>query len=827
MMPTMHAAPSSCRAARAILAAIALGALAACSGGGAPTTQTPVTTAAPVLDYTGPAPATADVQAFRINLWENVKANNRCGSCHNATGQAPRFARNDDVNLAYQEASALVTLSQPDQSRLVAKVGGGHNCWLQATSACADTMTVWIRNWAGAIAGGGRTIQLQPPPLVDVGASKTFPADSALYQSTVYPLVRQHCARCHASNAAVPQSPFFASNDAAEAYAAAREKINLDNPALSRLVVRLRDEFHNCWSDCASSSNAMLAAVTNFANGIALTQIDPTLVVSKALTLYDGTVAAGGNRYDAAVIALYEFKTGMGAVAYDTSGVEPAAHLNISGDVTWMGGWGINIRAGGKAQAATASSRKLAQMIRSTGEFSIEAWAAPANVVQENAYVVSYSGGTTARNLTLAQREYQYETLVRSTRTDANGAPAMLTNAQDRDAQAALQHLVLTYDPVNGRRLYVNGNDTQDRDAQGGGGLTDWDDSFALVLGNETSGNRQWQGVLRLVAVHNRALSASQIQQNFAAGVGERYFMLFSVAHLTNVPQSYIMFEASQYDSYAYLFAKPTFISLDANATPGSLPIKGVRIGVNGMEARAGQAYVPLDVTVGGSNYTPASGQLLATVGTVIGLEKGPASDQFFLTFERIGTNSRSYPDPVPPAPAPPPDDPPEAEVGLRTFDEINATFAQITGVPPTTAAVAQTFAQVRQALPAIEQIGTFGSSAQTGIAQLAIKYCSALVDDAALRGAFFPGLDLNTPAASYFGAAGSANRNLLIDPLWNRAVGTGLATQPAEADVRSELNNLITRLTAGATGNASGRTATVAKATCAAVLGSGATIVQ
>ena len=43
-----------------ILAALAT--LAACSGGGAPTEVNPVTTPPPVADYTGPAPANADVQ---------------------------------------------------------------------------------------------------------------------------------------------------------------------------------------------------------------------------------------------------------------------------------------------------------------------------------------------------------------------------------------------------------------------------------------------------------------------------------------------------------------------------------------------------------------------------------------------------------------------------------------------------------------------------------------------------------------------------------------------------------------------------------------------
>src|SRR5216110_2689080 len=166
---------------RWITAAAAIAVLAACSSGGAPTVVNQVTTPATVSDYTGPASADGDVQAFRINLWENIKANNRCGSCHNAGGQTPMFARNDDVNLAYQAANSVVNLSQPDQSRMVLKVAGGHNCWLQSPPACADTLTVWIRNWAGASATGGTQIQLQAPAIKEVGGSKSFPATSAAF----------------------------------------------------------------------------------------------------------------------------------------------------------------------------------------------------------------------------------------------------------------------------------------------------------------------------------------------------------------------------------------------------------------------------------------------------------------------------------------------------------------------------------------------------------------------------------------------------------------------------------------------------------------------
>jgi len=138
-------------------AALALCAvLAACAGGGAPTQQNPVTSPPTVQDYTGPAPSNADVQAFKLNLWENIKAADRCGGCHHAGGQSPEFARTDDVNLAYQAATSVVNLVQPDQSRMVVKVGGGHNCWLASASACADTLTTWIRNWAGSSATGGK-----------------------------------------------------------------------------------------------------------------------------------------------------------------------------------------------------------------------------------------------------------------------------------------------------------------------------------------------------------------------------------------------------------------------------------------------------------------------------------------------------------------------------------------------------------------------------------------------------------------------------------------------------------------------------------------------
>jgi hypothetical protein len=812
------------------VALIVLALLAACSSSGPATSANPVTAAPTAQAYSGPAPDNADVQAFKISLWQNIQGPEMCGGCHHAGGQSPQFARSDDINLAYEAANTVVNLTNPSQSEMVLKVGGGHNCWLASPQACADTLTVWIQNWAGTTAVGGTQIQLVAPPSQTVGPSKTFPSTSAAFAADIWaPVLVPWCSRCHSDNAQTPQAPYFASANPDEAYADAQAKIDLDDPAQSRFVIRLATEFHHCWtSSCAADAATMQAAITKFANGIPTTNIDPTLVVSKELSLYQGTVASGQNRYDNALIALYQFKTGSGSTAYDTSGVLPELDLTLSGNVTWVGGWGINLAPGGKAQGSTEASQKLATLIQSTGEFSIEAWIAPNNVTQKNADIISYSGGDTTRNATISQQLQQYEAEVRSSATNDNGDPPLLTAAANNNAQASQQHVVLTYDPVNGRKLYVNGIFTGDVDKSGGGTLAAWDNTFALVIGSEVSGDHAWAGVVRMLAIHDRALTAAQVQQNFSAGVGEKYYLLFDVSTLVNVPQSYVMLTASELDSYSYLFTRPTFISLDPKQKPNGIPISGVRIGLNGAEVGVGQAYIPLSSQITSANYSPTSGQILSTVGTAIAEQKGPASDMIFLTFEKIGSKSHTYVSAAPPVPPVPTDPPANPDYGTRTFDQLLYTMSNITGVPITDVNVANTFANISQSLPSTPTIDAFSASNQQAVAQLAIVFCSELVNNPTLSAKFFPGLNYAQPAGSYFSS--QANVNLVINPLLSNAQivdghGVQIATQPTVAAVTTELNSLIAQLSGGQ--NEAGRTAAVTTAACAAVLGSAAIVLH
>ena len=840
-------------------------AVTAC-GGGAPTTINPQSQDpgnGGGTTYSGPVAQDSDVLKFQQEFWAKARTTDRCGNCHNETvGQVPMFVRNDDVNMAYAAALTVVDRVQPESSEIVMKVSApplGHNCWVADPGVCGTILQTWIENWVGQAVGSGREIVLTAPPSADPADSKNFPLDTTSFGQLLHtPILVAYCANCHSSESPNAQQPYFADPDVDVAYAAAKSKINLDTAADSRFVIKVSPapigESHNCWDggNCTTSAAEMLAAITAFANGITATTVDPDLVTSQALRLVDGTLASGGNRYEDAQIALWEFKTGSGLIAYDTSGVDPAIDLDFYGDVTWYGGWGITIgtdaaQDSGKAQGSTTTSKKLHDVLQESGEFSIEAWVIPANVTQEMSRIVTYSAGATTLNFTLQQTLYDYNFFLRTDAVDANdmplttlnGEPALSTPAMDEVLQATLQHVVATYDPINGRSIYVNGALVTNTDPIPGGTLIDWQDTFALVLGNEASGDGVWEGTFRLAAIHRRALSQEQIVQNFDAGVGEKFYMLFDISARIGAPEdsSFILFEAQQFDTFAYLFDKPSFITLDGSV-PVGIPMKGLHLGMNGQEAAVGQSYANLDATLDAAPLLEL-GQPLSDLGAVIPLEKGPQNDQFFLTFDAIASFIYDRPE-APMLVITPTDLDPASHVGVRTFDEINATYAAITGVDPNTPAVDMTFQELRQSLPAVEDVNTLLSSHQIAIAQLAIQYCDAAIGTNASpnpdAGTYWPDFEFGDPAATAFSVA---NRSDFVDPLVARAIGQTpggpqLLTQPSYALVYEELasfrtgpgidrpDNLIDRLLAGPSD-----TRAIAKGVCAAVLGSAATLIQ
>jgi len=867
---------------------------------------------------TDPA-AIEDVCNFQTEFWARMLDASNCENCHNTnTGsQAPYFLDTSDVNTAYGQmiSSNLVDRTAPGNSAIIIKISAGHNCGTaSACSALANNATTYINNWVtGGVAGGGtdnepNVITLTSPTIKEVGSSKNFPASAPPGFNGVHTLLVDNCADCHRDSASVPQTPFFADADTNVAYDAivTSQKISLDIPRDSRLVLRM-DEGHNCWDLTSTLQQAvtegrkncaveMEQAIVAFADTVSTTAVDASWVTSKALTLLDGTVASGGARDDSSTIALYEFKAGSGATIQDTSGVGVPLDLKLFGnegtDYRWVGGWGIEFLTGSaKAQATTQDSRKLLTQILGSGAYSVEAWVVPANVSQGDnnpARIINYSGGANERNFTLGQAEYRYAFMNRSSVEPSPNGNTLLTDDMDEDLQSTQQHVVVTFSLAEGRKVYVNGVDVSTIGNDEGsvdpllpaGNLAGWDPTYAFSMGNEADFSEPWEGRLRLVAIHNRAMTPTQIQQNFEAGVGQKFFLMFSVSNQVGDPdcflasavtpanpdgdQCFVYFVASQFDDYSYLFTQPTFVSLNPAFTPSNTIIQGMRIGLNGKEPTGGQAYINLDTTINATDFVSTTKQqILSRIGTVIALEKGAGADEFFLTFEDFGGNQNVR---VPAVcggiltcTTTQVDGTPVPGVGLRTFEEVLHSMSAMTGVDPYLpqfASVLETYYKedagvvtgIKQQLPADENISGFLAAHEMGIAQLAIAYCDALAEDSGLRNIFFgAGFGFTDDVATAFSTGDSAAKNQIVDALYDNMVGIGgviLSNMPDRADVKAELignpdpadpehpGNLFDRLLAICTGdpacnNDAARTRAMVKAMCTTTLGSAVMMIQ
>ena len=228
-----------------------------------------------------------------------------------------------------------------------------------------------------------------------------------------------------------------------------------------------------------------------------------------------GACVSAGGRITAGLVALYEFDEGSGTMVGDTSGVAPAVDLEVAdgGAVTWLSG-GLRIDSA-TIVASSGAAAKIATACQASNEVTVEAWVDPANNTQDGpARVVTMSEDTGARNFQLGQDADTWQARLRSALGHDNGGPYIAGREGGIDLE--LTHLVLTRSSAGVRTLYVNGAPAATNVV--GGDLSTWG-SYGLALADEfVEGGRSWLGEYYLVAVYDRALSAAEVGQNFAAG---------------------------------------------------------------------------------------------------------------------------------------------------------------------------------------------------------------------------------------------------------------------------------------------------------------------
>jgi hypothetical protein len=229
---------------------------------------------------------------------------------------------------------------------------------------------------------------------------------------------------------------------------------------------------------------------------------------------------ASDPRVSGGLLLLYRFSTGSGTTVFDVSGVGSPMDLNIppSGNAEWLVGGGLALN--GPAFISAASDTKLASNLGASNELTVEAWVRPANTTQTGpARIVTFSEDAQGRNFTVGQRDSRYDVRLRTTVTNANGSnPATQSNTGVVDT--VLSHVVYTRNASGVTRIYENGVQVATRTV--GGNFANWGTNYVFGLGNEAGvDERPWLGDYHLVAVYDRALNLSEVQQNYIAGSDE------------------------------------------------------------------------------------------------------------------------------------------------------------------------------------------------------------------------------------------------------------------------------------------------------------------
>jgi hypothetical protein len=602
-------------------------------------------------------------------------------------------------------------------------------------------------------------------------------------------------------------------------------------------VLRLAVDRHFCWSDCAANAATMQAAIQMWADAVVTTTppdpndpnaINPQGVITSEGRSFLNAQRAESGRFQGDMIAYWKLDEGTGTIAADTAPVGPTMNLTLSGTYAWQSGGGVAFN-GGRAMADPNDSKKLYNEIAAgngTQAYSIEAWVIPANTTQgtvENpARIVSYAKDADHHNFMLGQALYAYDAFNRSSALDpkvsakdrANGKPEFATSDTDQDLQANLQHAVMTYDAVRGRRFYVDGVFTDDIDPTPAGLLIGWDPSYTFSVGREPTNNRTWNGVVKSLAIFRVALTPAEIMQNYLAGASQRYTLRFGLDSTLGAG-AWIEFQVSEFDAYSYLFCAPV---LETNGRTG-FSVQTIRVAVNGVAPIASQSFRTLNLPISASR-TQLSNQC-----QVVPKDLGADQDEFHIFFDTLGALSEPIADIGPNPPPTPGPATPFPGIGVRDFAEINDTMSKLTGVAVSNATVKGTYNEVFQQLPSTNDPYAFVSAQQVGIARLSLDYCDQLVENAALRNAFFGAgtFDFTQPGTTAFDS--QAKRDAIIDPLVDKMLGTALNNQPGQADVRPVLNTLFDQLTANCTAATCDATFTrnAVKGVCSAVLSSGA----
>ena len=217
-------------------------------------------------------------------------------------------------------------------------------------------------------------------------------------------------------------------------------------------------------------------------------------------------------------LALYTFAERRGTVVRDRSGFGRPLDLKImSGASARWTRTGLLILKPTVVRSAIAAI-KIVKACKGTNEITIEAWIVPASADQIGpARIVTMAGSLDERNVMLGQGSLNEKVGSKCAFRLNAGATEMRqlwTPAGSIGTDPV--HIVCERSASGVERIYLDGR----RVAEGNnpGTLRGWNETYALLVGNEVSMDRPWLGELRRVAIYDRALGEDIVRGLYRAG---------------------------------------------------------------------------------------------------------------------------------------------------------------------------------------------------------------------------------------------------------------------------------------------------------------------
>jgi len=87
---------------------------------------------------------------------------------------------------------------------------------------------------------------------------------TSTFESTLYPLLKTQCGNCHGETRGI--IPQFANSNLSFSLGDVEtfSLVNFDLPDSSKIVLKLKNQLHNCWSNCDSDSNSIAQEIINW-----------------------------------------------------------------------------------------------------------------------------------------------------------------------------------------------------------------------------------------------------------------------------------------------------------------------------------------------------------------------------------------------------------------------------------------------------------------------------------------------------------------------------------------------------------------------------------